>query len=137
MLCGGAGNDTLQGGVGNDRIEGNDGADVFLGGLGADIISMWDGDGARDSMVIETGDSGRTRTTIDVVEGFASGEDVIDLRAFAGMTFEDLDYAGAVMPPPTTTAVTCGSTADGDRASDMILQFKWVDELVASDFLFV
>ena len=135
MLCGGAGNDTLQGGVGNDRIEGNDGADVFLGGLGADIISMWDGDGARDSMVIEAGDSGRTRTTIDVVEGFASGEDVIDLRAFAGMTFEDLDYAGG-----HASAYYDGRylrlDTDGDRASDMILQFKWVDELVTSDFLF-
>ena len=93
MLCGGAGNDTLQGGIGNDRLEGNDGADILIGGLGADIVSMWTAM-ERDSMVIEAGDSGRTRTTIDVVEGFASGEDVIDLRAFAGMTFEDLDYAG-------------------------------------------
>lgn len=135
MLCGGAGNDILIGGTGNDTLDGNDGIDIYKGGAGADIFHLWDGDNARDTIVIEAGDSGRTSSTIDTVEGFESGEDVIDLRAFAGMTFEDLDYLGG-----HASAYYDGRylrlDTDGDRATDMIIQFKWVDEMVAPDFLF-
>ena len=36
---------------------------------------------------------------------------------------------------PITMDDIFASIRNGDRASDMIVQFKWVDELVTSDFL--
>ncbi len=135
-LCGGGGSDIVHGGDGNDVIDGNDGTDTYRGGLGADLLKLWDSDNARDVIVLGAGESGRTRATIDIVEGFESGEDVIDLRSLGPMTFEDLDFAGGGNASAYFDGRYLRIDTNGDRASDMIIQLKWVEELSSSDFLF-
>lgn len=135
-IFGDVGDDALTGGAGKDGLNGNDGADVLRGGAGADIITLWDNDDARDVLVFETGDSGLTRTSIDVVDGFASGQDVINLRSFgSNMSFEDLDFAGG-----HASVFFDGHylriDSDGDRASDLIIQFNSIAAMVEADFLF-
>lgn len=135
-LSGGNGADCLRGGNGNDELKGNNGVDILVGGAGADKIYLWDDDGAADKIIFSLGDSGRTRATIDRVEGFTSGEDLIDLRSFAAMTFEDLDYVGGGQASCYYDGRYLRIDADGDRASDLIIAFAWVNELTAADFLF-
>lgn len=140
---GGLGNDKVSGGAGADRIFGNsgndslsagEGADILCGGGGADLITLWDNDNMCDTIVIGKGDSGLTPTTIDVIEGFTVGEDKIDLRGFAGLTFEELDFSGG-----HASAYFDGNylriDSDGNRTSDLIIQVKYVVALMAGDFL--
>lgn len=134
-LWGGDGSDRLDGGKGNDELNGGNGADILKGDAGADVFCLWDEDGASDRVVITPGDSGRTRATIDRVEGFQSGEDLIDLRSFGPMTFEDLDFAGGGRASAYYDGHYLRIDADGDRATDLIVQFMWVNELAAQDFL--
>ena len=136
MIFGDVGDDALTGGAGKDGLNGNDGADVLRGGAGADIMTLWDNDDARDVLVFETGDSGLTSTSIDVVDGFASGQDVINLRSFgSNMSFEDLDFAGG-----HASVFFDGQylriDSDGDSASDLIIQFNSIAAMVEADFLF-
>lgn len=142
-LIGGAGNDglhggdhrdTLSGGDGNDTIRGGEAGDVLLGGKGQDLFTLWESVEARDVLVFSEGDSGRTRATIDRVEGFQAGIDKINLRSFGSMTFEDIDFSGA-----GASAYYDGRylriDVNGDRAVDMMVEFAWVDALTATDFL--
>lgn len=136
ILSGGNGEDDLTGGIGKDSLQAGEGADIYRGGAGADILTLWDGDDARDVLVFEAGDSGLTLTSIDTVNGFASGQDVINLRSFgSGMTFENLDFAGG-----HASVYFDGHylriDSDGDRASDLIIQFNSVVAMVEADFLF-
>jgi Ca2+-binding RTX toxin-like protein len=133
-LNGGDGFDFIFGGAGNDSLSGGEGADRLRGGLGADTITLWDSNSAVDTVILFKGESGRTTGTIDIVEGFTSGEDKIDLRMLGKMTFEDLDYSG--------NGASCYYDGrylrideNGDRATDMIVSIKWVDDLNASDLL--
>lgn len=73
----GAGN-TLIGNDGNNRISGGDGDDFLVGGLGRDTLIG----GAGEDTLSYNGliDSGVGRAARDVIVGFKSGEDVIDLR---------------------------------------------------------
>lgn len=145
LLQGGAGADGLWGDSGADRLrgdEGNDslsagaGADTLEGGAGADQFFLWEEAQASDVLIFNAGDSGRTRATIDTVEGFAVGSDKIDLRAFVGMTFEDLDYTGEGVASCYFDGRYLRIDHTGDGRSDMIIAFKWIDELTAGDFLF-
>lgn len=136
QMSGGFGDDTLTGGAGKDSLNGNDGADNLRGGTGADIITLWDNDDARDVLAFEMDDSGVTLTTIDVVDGFASGQDVVNLRSFGShMTFEDLDFAGG-----HASVYFDGQylriDQDGDRATDMIVRFNGLSAMTEDDFLF-
>lgn len=136
VLSGGGGRDTLLGGGGGDDLNGGEGADRLTGGGGGDHYGMWDSDGALDVIIINDGDSGTTRSTIDSVEGFDSGEDKIDLSSLgSGMTFEDLDYSGR-HPSCYYDGHYLRIDTDGDRASNMIIEFKWVESLTANDFIF-
>ena len=142
-INGGAGNDELNGGYGNDYIFGGgghdklyagEGTDLLRGGFGVDTIHLWDSTAAVDTLIFAPGESGRTLGTIDTVEGFTVGEDKIDLKAFGPMTFEGIDFAGG--------GASCyydgrylRIDSDGDRATDMMVAFKWVDDIGASDLL--
>jgi Ca2+-binding RTX toxin-like protein len=91
ILSGGAGNDILEGrggddnlvgGTGNDVLRGGDGNDILFGGAGADILEggagndmMW-GDAGADVFLFSEGFGS------DVIHGFASSQDQIDLRSF-------------------------------------------------------
>jgi Ca2+-binding RTX toxin-like protein len=85
VICGRAGNDTVEagaqgdkvrGGKGDDRLEGNDGGDVLTGGAGADTIVTSDGVGGndravggrgQDTCVIDRGDRARGCETKQIV----------------------------------------------------------------------
>ncbi|MFN6977797.1 MAG: calcium-binding protein [Gemmobacter sp.] len=84
LMDGGAGADTLNGGGGNDTLDGGDGDDVLIGGAGADRFIGGAGD---DTM---TGGKGADVFVFadgfgeDVITDFKSGEDLIEIGAFAG-----------------------------------------------------
>lgn len=135
-LYGGEGDDVLVGDAGRDVLSGGAGADSLTGGAGADRITLWEEVQSRDTLVFRAGDSGKTASSIDQIEGFVSGTDKIDLRAFAGMVFEGLDYRGGGTASCYFDGRHLRLDTNGDAATDMIIAFKWVDELVAGDFLF-
>lgn len=154
VLGGDEGSDTLNGDDGADKLHGGDGADLLRGGNGADTLAggeqrdrIWAGAGAdeinlwesvqtADTLVFRAGDSGKTRATIDHVEGFKSGVDKIDLSSFAGMVYEDLDYRGGGKASCYFDGRHLRVDGNGDAVTDMIIEFKWQDKLVAGDFIF-
>jgi Ca2+-binding RTX toxin-like protein len=101
-IAGGAGVDTIDGGSGNDQLLGGDGADVITGGtgndtitggLGADTINLGN-DGARDTVILATGDAPRTAIApqIEVLNGFG-----FDTDGTAGLaaTADVIDFTGS------------------------------------------
>jgi Ca2+-binding RTX toxin-like protein len=133
-IYGGDGHDGLYGKEGNDVIYAGEGADFLQGGTGRDLLLLWEDIARRDVISFLQGDSGRTLATIDRVEGFDTSRDVIDLRSFGAMTFEEIDFSGS-----GASAYYDGRflriDANGDRATDMMVEFAWIDELSASNFL--
>ncbi|MBP0496121.1 calcium-binding protein, partial [Pararoseomonas indoligenes] len=72
-LNGNGGADLLEGGDGNDVLRGGDGNDTLIGGLGADrMFGEAGADVFRFGSLAEKG---------DVIEGFVSGQDVIEVSA--------------------------------------------------------
>lgn len=136
LLYGGAANDLLLGGAGNDRLVGGEGGDTLRGDAGADLIQLWEERAAADVVVLRPGDSGRDASSIDRVEGFESGSDRIDLRAFGPMVFETLDFRGGGTASCYYDGHMLRIDADGDRGADMLVEFAWVETLVARDFIF-
>jgi Ca2+-binding RTX toxin-like protein len=135
-LSGADGRDWLFGDAGNDTLSGGEGADTIRGGTGADYITLWESSQSRDMVIFKSGDSGKSATTIDHVEGFESGIDNIDLRSFDKMIFEDLDYRGGGKASCYFDGQALRIDGDGDAITDMIIDFAYVDDLVKSDFLF-
>ncbi len=86
-------------------------------------------------IVFKPGDSGRTAGTIDLVEGFDQGVDVIDLRGFGPMRFAELDFTGGGKASCYYDGRYLRIDQDGDRATDMMVKLAWVDDLKASDFV--
>lgn len=81
VLVGNAGNDQLFGENGDDRLNGGDGADRLVGGLGRDQLS---GGAGADTFVYAGNDSRITPDGMDVIYGFETGIDRIDLDIVAG-----------------------------------------------------
>jgi Ca2+-binding RTX toxin-like protein len=144
-LSGGDGNDELWGNDGRDRLYGSDGndtlsggasRDILGGGRGADLYQLWEDVQAQDTIVLNAGGSGRSLSTIDRVEGFESGVDKIDLSGLGAMTFQALDYAGGNKASCYFDGTYLRIDTNGDRASDMIVEFVYVDTLRAGDFIF-
>ncbi|MGR3502205.1 calcium-binding protein [Pseudaestuariivita sp.] len=116
IVFGGAGDDTLSGGRGRDLVDGGAGDDIIAGGGGKDTLIG--GDGA-DTFVIKRGD-GR-----DTIADFASGEDVIDLTAFAVYELSDLgikaEGAGSVkVSLPSATLILDGVSPDALTDADFV-----------------
>jgi Ca2+-binding RTX toxin-like protein len=133
-MYGGDGSDSLRGQAGNDKLYAGEGADWLRGGLGADTFYLWDNNASSDRIYFSIGESGRTAGTIDIVEGFTSGEDKIDLSSMGDMSFEKIDFSGdgaSCFYDGTYLRID----TDGDRATDMMIKFMWVDSLAASDLL--
>jgi Ca2+-binding RTX toxin-like protein len=95
----GSGNDTITGGnlvdtidgeAGNDTIVAGEGADSITGGTGADTIDLTEATSAVDTVVFATVGDGSTAATTgsfsgyDVITGFASGKDKLDVSAITG-----------------------------------------------------
>ncbi|MDJ0389278.1 glycerophosphodiester phosphodiesterase family protein [Roseomonas sp. E05] len=81
VLLGGAGADRLDGGADTDRLEGGEGNDVLIGGAGDDVLL---GGAGADRFVFAPG-SGTDR-----INGFAPGQDRIDVSAYGFTGFEAL-----------------------------------------------
>ncbi len=134
-LSGGNGNDYIYGDAGNDELNGGEGADRMTGGTGADKIFLWDTYNATDTIVFRTGASGKTMDAMDRIEGFMSGEDKIDFSDLVGMKFTQLDYIGGGQASTYYDGHYLRIDTDGDGAGNMLIEFMWVDKIVASDIL--
>jgi Ca2+-binding RTX toxin-like protein len=79
VLSGGGDDDRLNGGFGKDKLQGGIGDDTLMGGAGSDELT---GGADTDTFVFRrVADSGTTTASRDVILGFVSGEDIIDLAA--------------------------------------------------------
>lgn len=136
-MSGGDGYDTLLGENGNDTISGGNGRDIIRGGKGADKLNDWEDASYVDIFGFNLGDSGVTALTRDVVEGFDSGVDKIDLRSITGLKFRDgeVTFAGGGVKSAFFNGSILFIDGNGDRITDMTIEFKWVSDLNASDFL--
>ncbi|MCI5046662.1 MAG: calcium-binding protein [Aquisalinus sp.] len=77
VLIGHHGNDVLSGGAGDDQLKGGGGNDILEGGAGNDLLLG----GSGDDVYLFTDDWGQ-----DVIKGFGSGNNVIDLSGVAGIS---------------------------------------------------
>ncbi len=85
VAVGNAADNVLVGNDGNNTILGLDGDDVLVGGRGRDVL---DGGRGEDTFVFNSADdSGVGKPARDVIVGFTSGEDVIDLSLIDAQTF--------------------------------------------------
>jgi Ca2+-binding RTX toxin-like protein len=134
-LFGEAGDDRLLGGGGNDQLEGGAGSDVLDGGLGRDKYVL-DADGAQDILIFRPGDTGKTFGTADIVTGFESGVDKIDLTAFGKLSFQE----GAAFSGKGGEALFVANTLfidrNGDKRADAVVAFQGLTTLSSSSFIF-
>ena len=84
LLRGRGGNDRLVGGAGDDALQGGAGDDLLLGGAGGDSLT---GGGGADTFRFAGG-------AADRITDFASGQDVIDLRALLPGRLDWIGSAG-------------------------------------------
>ncbi|MGF1503089.1 MAG: DUF4214 domain-containing protein [Paracoccaceae bacterium] len=102
-LAGGAGDDLLIGGDGGDLVSGGDGADELQGGAGADSLiggagedRLFGGDGA-DLFIGQIGGS------VDRVNDFTQGEDLLSVPAEAGFATPADALAATTRPAANVT----------------------------------
>lgn len=135
-LSGQDGNDRVSGGAGADKLSGGEGADRLIGGAGTDKIYLWETNAAADTLVFSLGDGGNSHDTADLVEGFDRGRDKINLSAFDGITFRGTDFVGNGKASARFSDGFLLIDADGDRKTDMFIEFRYVDKLGGGDFVF-
>ncbi|NBZ86025.1 calcium-binding protein [Stagnihabitans tardus] len=136
FLRGGTGADSLYGGAGADRLLGEEGADLFEGGAGADRFVLTETVQACDVIVLRSGDSGATAMTADLVQGFVSGIDKIDLTDLGPISFETGGFsASGASAHYDGLALRIDTTGDG--TCDMMIRFQGLATLSASDLLLV
>ncbi len=95
-FTGGADNEAIQGSAGNDTLNGGGGNDTLTGGLGKDTLTGGDGNDVYDFNAVAESPAGANR---DVVSGFASGADTIDLSGIDAISGnanpnDDFSYLG-------------------------------------------
>lgn len=87
FLYGGQGNDVitgngyLSGGLGDDVLNAGTGGAYLLGGQGVDTLN---GGSGADTFAFAAGDSGLTAATSDLIDGFETGKDKIQLDIVGG-----------------------------------------------------
>jgi Ca2+-binding RTX toxin-like protein len=135
-MGGGNGTDRLVGGSDDDTLSGWNGTDSLRGGKGADELVLWEEVKARDTLIFSAGDSGKTLATMDVVMGFESGVDKIDLTAFGNMTYQALDYTGGGKASCFYDGRYLRIDGTGDGRTDMMVKFDGMGDLRTSDFIF-
>lgn len=131
-LMGGNGRDRLSGGSGNDKLVGDGGADRLDGGAGRDVFEF---NGLTDT--------GSTVATADVIAGFVSGADRIDLStldadaALAGNQAFTFIGAGAFAGAGQVRfqgGVLYAST-DADIYAEFVIELSGLSTLSAADLL--
>ena len=156
MLAGGGGNDYLSGDEDDDTLIGDEGRDTLLGGDGDDVLHgdeldssvagdndvLFGGAGADRFVFGGLGEEGVTPVFgNDVVRDFSSAAgDVVDLTAFAGLTFADLTITRSANLDVNGDGVADGRwgvlvTSTGFSGGDSI-SFIGIRGLSAGDFLF-
>lgn len=123
IIYGDAGNDTARGGAGEDIFVTGLGDDVFIGGSDADVFLVRGGDDAVPSSWRDPDDSFFVDTGNDVIRGFQTAYDKIDLSRFfniyeddEGLTFEfDEDVMPALSEGPGGWTLIDISELDGNR----------------------
>lgn len=134
-LHGGDGADRLTGGKGADTLVAGEGADTLNGGRGADKFNVWEDSAAIDVLIFAAGDSGVTENTLDTVEGFRPGEDLIDLTAFGPLTaIDDAPFSGTGAEVRYEDGVL-EIDADGDGDADSAISFRWDPNVTVNDLL--
>ena len=79
----------------------------------------------------------RSGLAMDSVDGFQSGTDKIDLRAMVAMTFEELDFVAGGKKPCYYEGHFLRIDYSCDGATDMMVEFKYLADLAANDFVFI
>lgn len=162
VLRGDAGDDDLQGGQGGDTLEGGDGDDVLRGNAGADSLSGDDGDdvliGGAGKDMLDGGadadvflfrfaaDSGSGPALRDVVIGFETGLDTVDLRqidanstlagnqAFTFIGAAAFTGAGQLRVTAGVNSIVVGDV-NGDGVGDFALQLNGIAVVNVNDVL--
>ncbi|MFQ6552821.1 calcium-binding protein [Aestuariibius insulae] len=135
VLSGGDGNDILTGGTGNDTITGGNGRDIITGGRGADILQDWEDTGARDIFTFASGDTGTTNATRDVIKGFDSGIDKIDLTDFGGLAYQEEAFSANGSGEVRFDGDYVLIDENGDGRVDAEIEVMWVNTLSENDFM--
>jgi len=144
LLYGGNGGDTLFGGVGDDNIVGGSGSDDLIGGAGRDTLEG--GTGSDTYRIDNSWESKIGMENRDVVQGFESGIDTIDLhRIDADWRQADdqaFSYTGTQAAPHSIwyedndDFLLVRGDMNGDGVSDFELEVWGADELSELDFVF-
>lgn len=115
---GGEGNDTLRGGRDNDTLDGGAGRDLLIGGRDNDVLT-----GGADADIFRF----HAHQGSDTITDFASGEDLIQIRAHGIKGYDDLAHS-------------IFDTDDGAlihfRGTDILVEGASAASLTESDFLF-
>lgn len=141
---GGSGNDVLRGndagnvlrgGAGRDQLDGGRGLDRLHGGAGRDLFDF-----------NRVADTGRNLAQSDVITGFVSGVDRIDLstldadaaragnQAFRFIGDADFSSTAATRQLRFENGVLYGST-DADAAAEFVIRLPGVAAMSSADFL--
>lgn len=139
-LIGGSGDNVLRGLAGNDVLAGGNGADTLVGGAGLDQLNG--GAGADVFLYEQASDSAPANR--DVIFGFASGEDRIDLSAigtgiggWAGDAFvTGSSFTGAHQVAWDAEAGLLRVDTDGNLATvEMLIRISVETTLVENDLV--
>jgi len=119
----GAGADNITGGAGDDTITTGGGIDAVDAGAGADTIDLTEATEAVDTLTMDQGDGSDVGTAagtfadFDVITGFTTTSDIIDVSGIAGIDAEII-----VSQNGATTA--SNDLADGDHTDvDAVVAF--------------
>jgi choice-of-anchor C domain-containing protein len=146
LLTGGALADRLHGLNGDDTMTGGAGDDLLAGGYGQDVMDG--GAGADTYRFAWIDESGPTAETADLILGFTSGQDKIDLSAIDAdvtTTFNDDFEWGDQNPNAVANSVTWFQDAahnrtviqmdnNGDAIADMMIVIAGLKTLQHDDF---
>ncbi|MEL6550917.1 MAG: hypothetical protein AAFQ54_11810 [Pseudomonadota bacterium] len=111
ILSGGDGYDRLTGGAGNDSLSGGASSDLLVGGSGSNIVT---GGAGADAFLVTAGEA-LTITDFDVSDDYER----IDLRAFAGLRFSELNITANGGDARITLTGGTTITLNGIAASDL------------------
>lgn len=134
-IHGGDNNDTMRGGDGRDELFGGTGQDIFVGGVGADKLIGWEKWESRDIFVIGSGDTGTLRWNSDVIEGFKSGTDKIDLTGFEDLSYVEGSFSGGNGGEVYFDGDYVRIDENGDGALDAMFELRYVNSVNESDFI--
>lgn len=145
VLTGNGGANRLSGLGGSDQLIGGGGADVLIGGAGRDVMAAG-ADAQRDTFLFNARAESAVGAARDVIQGFDSGEDRIDLRgidADTGLAGNQafLRFSGTTARAHSAWLVDAGADiilkadVNGDTGADFEVRLTAINGIVASDLL--